>query len=178
MAVARQALTIVLTVAAGLAIVSVPLPPWALRWIVLAHVLAAFAFVAGYVGTNAMTEVARRTDSPAVRRSALDLSGWFDRRLNQTGGSAVLVTGVLSLLAFGYAITTPWVVASAVLFLTVPGLGGLYWAPLSRRIDAALAAGDDEEAARILRARRTIAISRLENSAVIIVIALMVLRPS
>ena len=71
---------------------------------ILAHVLAAFWFVAGYVGTNALTEIARRAATHDSRVAALALSDQFDRWLYQRGGMAVLLTGVLSWWAFGYAL--------------------------------------------------------------------------
>ena len=73
----------------------------------VAHVLAAFWFVAGHVGTNALTEIARRATTREARVAALALSDQFDRWLYQRGGTAVLVTGVLSWFVFGYALTTP-----------------------------------------------------------------------
>jgi len=39
--------------------------------VLLAHVLAAFVYGAGYVGTNVLTEFARRTDESELRRYAL-----------------------------------------------------------------------------------------------------------
>ena len=61
----------------------------------VAHVLAAFWFVAGYVGTNALTEIARRAATHEARVAALALSDQFDRWLYQRGGTAVLLTGAL-----------------------------------------------------------------------------------
>jgi len=133
----------------------------------LAHLLAAFAFVAGYAGTNVLTGLARRATSLDDRRAALRLAGAFDRRLNQRGGTAVIVTGPIVLLAFGYPFTAPWVVISTLLFLLVPSLGGLYGAPRARRIEAAVEAGDDATAAALLNAPRAVAVSRLENLAVV-----------
>jgi len=147
------------------------------RLALLAHIFAVLAFVSGYVGTNVMTEVARRADTLDGRRMALATAGHFDRWLNGRGGTAVILTGPITLLAFGYSVTAPWIVVSTALFLIVPVLGGAYWAPRARRIDAAIAAGDDEAAARLLRARRNVAISRLENTALALVVVLMVVRP-
>jgi hypothetical protein len=44
-------------------------------------VLAAFAYVAGYIATNVLTEFARRTDDLAFRREALRFSTRFDQLL-------------------------------------------------------------------------------------------------
>ena len=68
---------------------------------VLVHVLAAFWFVAGYVATNVCTEIARRSASDEECRAALTLSGRFDRWLNAPGGSAVAISGLLTLWVYG-----------------------------------------------------------------------------
>jgi uncharacterized membrane protein len=143
----------------------------------LLHILAAMAFVSGYVGTNVMTEVARRARTIDERRAALSTSALFDRTLNRRGGTAVIVTAPIVVWAFGYAVTTPWLLTSTVMFLAIPILGGLYWARIGRRLDDALARGDDEQAAMLLNDRRTVLVARLENLLVLAIIALMVLRP-
>jgi uncharacterized membrane protein len=143
----------------------------------LIHVLAAMAFVSGYVGTNVMTEVARRARTIDDRRAALSASGTFDRMLNQRGGTALIVTAPIVVWAYGYPLTTPWLLISTVMFLAIPTIGGLYWARIGRRLDEALAHGDDEQAAKLLNAPRTVLVSRLENLLVLAIIALMVLRP-
>jgi uncharacterized membrane protein len=147
------------------------------RLALLAHVIAAFMFMAGYVGTNLLTEIARRAATPGDRRSAIALSNRFDRTLLMPGGNAVLVTGLIALWVFGYSIATPWIVASTLLFLALPALGALYWARLGRQVDEALARDDDDTAATLLRNPRAVAISRFENIVVLTIVALMVLRP-
>jgi len=47
--------------------------------VLLVHVLAALAYGAGYIGTNLLTELARRTDDPVMRRQTLHFSGVLDR---------------------------------------------------------------------------------------------------
>ena len=63
------------------------------------------------------------------------------------------------------------------MFLAIPVLGGLYWARVGRRLDEALARGDDAQAAMLLNDPRSIVVARLENLLVLAIIALMVLRP-
>jgi uncharacterized membrane protein len=147
------------------------------RLALFAHLLAAFAFVAGYVATNVLTEMARRAATSADRRAALAYAGRFDRLLNAPGGTAVIVTGLAAVWAYGYAITTPWIVASGLLFLMLPLLGGLYWAPFGRQLEAAAQRGDDQAVRGLLNARRNVALSRLENLIVLALLALMVFRP-
>jgi len=141
-------------------------------------VLAAFVFIAGYVGTNLLTELARRNPDPAFRRSALSFSTMFDRRLNIPGATVVAPTGLLAVWAFGYSFLAPWVVAAIVLYLVLPLLGGLFWTRVGRRIHQALAADDQRTVDAVLRDPRNVAVSRIENLVVLAIVALMVLRPT
>lgn len=148
-----------------------------MRAALLLHVLAAFAYVAGYTATNVLTELARRTEDTGLRDAALGFSTRFDRLLNQTGGTAVAITGVLVWWAFGYPVLTGWLLAATVLYLAVMLLGIFYWGRVGRATDRAVAAGDQTAVLRMLHDRRNVAVSRAENLAVLAIIVLMVLRP-
>ena len=149
----------------------------AARLIILAHVLAAFAYGAGYTATNVLTELARRSDDPVVRRQALQFSGVFDRRFNITGGTLAGITGVIAVFVIGYSLLTPWIVAAIVIYVVIVGTGILFWGRVGREIDSAMAAGDEARVNALLRSRRNVAVSRAENALFITLIALMVLRP-
>jgi hypothetical protein len=144
---------------------------------VVAHVLAAFWFVAGYIGTNALTEIARRAATHDARVAALALSDQFDRWLYQRGGTAVLLTGAYAWLVFGYPLTTPWIVASLVLVVGIALLTGFYWRGYGQRVNAAIELGDDTATREILTDPRAVFLSRLENVMVLTIIVVMVLRP-
>ena len=139
--------------------------------------LAAFAYGAGYTATNVLTELARRTDDPVVRRQALQSSGVFDRRFNITGGTIAGITGVVAMFVFGYSLLTPWILAAIAIYVVIVGTGILFWGSVGRQIDTAAAAGDDARVSTLLRSPRNVAISRAENVLFITLIALMVLRP-
>ena len=141
------------------------------------HLLAVVVFMAGYIATNACTEFARHATNDDDRRAALAFSNRFDRLGAQYGGTGVIVTGIAAFLAYGYQVSAPWLIASSALFVGLPLLGILYWAPLARSIDAAEARGDGDEAQRLLTRPGTVALSRIENVAVVAIIALMVFRP-
>jgi uncharacterized membrane protein len=145
--------------------------------VILLHVLTAFVFGAGYVGTNVLTEVARRTDDVVFRRHALRLSGVFDRWLNQTGGTFAGITGLLAIFVFGYSVQVPWVLGSILLYVAIVGNGILFWGRVGRNVDRALAAGEEERVTLLLRSSRNVAVSRVENIGFVVLIALMVLRP-
>ena len=145
--------------------------------VVLAHVLAAFWFVAGYVGTNLCTEMARRSTTDDDCRSAILVSGRLDRWANRTGGTAVGLTGLLLLVVYGHALTTPWVFASIVLFALVVFGGIFFWGRFGGQVAAAAKAGDWPGVRRALSAPRILVYSRAENVVVVVIIGLMVLRP-
>jgi hypothetical protein len=89
----------------------------------------------------------------------------------------VTVSWPIVLWAFGYSITAPWVVASTAPLLLFPVLGGLYWAMRGEAIDVAITRSDDAAAALLLTAPRSVAVSRIEDLALVIIIVLMVSRP-
>jgi uncharacterized membrane protein len=146
--------------------------------VVVAHVLAAFWWFAGYAGTNICTELARRTTSDDDCRSAILISGRLDRLANRTGGTAAGLTGLLAVFVFGYTLTTLWVLASIVLFAFVVFGGALFWERFGAGVEAASAAGDWAGVRRSLNDPRIIAYGRIENLAVLAIILLMVLRPT
>ena len=148
-----------------------------LALVLLAHVLSAFWYVTGYVGTNLCTEMARRSTSDDECQSAILVSGRLDRWANRTGGTAVGLTGLLLLAVSGRALTTPWILASVVLFAAVVLSGIFFWHRFGGRVEAASAAIDWGGVRRALNEPRVIAYGRLENLAVLAIIVLMVLGP-
>jgi uncharacterized membrane protein len=145
--------------------------------VLLLHVLAAFAYVAGYVATNVLTELARRTDDPAFRKEALRFSTRFDRLLNVPGGMLVAITGIATALVFGYSLLSSWVLVASILYVLIVVTGIFFWGRVGREVDRAAAAGDGAAVQRELRRPRNVAISRLENLVLLTIIVLMVLRP-
>ena len=144
--------------------------------VLLLHVLAALVYGAGYVGTNLLTEQARRTNSSEQRRYALHFPGVLDR-LNMLGGTFAGITGIAAVFAVGYSIVAPWVLSSIVLYAVIVGTGIFFWGPIGRSIDGAMRAGDEVGATAILRSPRNIAVSRGENVLFLALVTLMVLRP-
>ena len=145
--------------------------------VLLLHVLAAFAYVAGYVATNVLTEFARRTNDASFRREALRFSTRFDRLLNAPGGTLVALTGIAAALVYGYSLTSGWVLAAIVLYALVVATGIFFWSRVGRDIDRMAASGDDAAVQRELRRPRNVAVSRVENLVLLAIIVLMVLRP-
>jgi uncharacterized membrane protein len=142
------------------------------------HVLAAFAYGAGYTATNVLTELARRTEDPDLRRHALHFSGVFDQSVNMPGGTLAGISGIAAMLVFGYSVLTAWVLAAIVLYVAIVATGILFWGRVGRAIDEAVRVGDDGRVRSLLRRPRNVAVSRAENVLFLALIALMVLRPT
>jgi uncharacterized membrane protein len=145
---------------------------------ILVHVLAAFWYVAGYIGTNLCTELARRARSDEECRAALNFSSRFDRVLNAPGGMAVGLSGLAGVWVLGYTLTTPWIALAVVLFAGIVLLGIFYWSTFGRRVASAMAADDWAGVRRLLTEPRIVLLSRLENVTVVVIVVLMVLRPA
>jgi uncharacterized membrane protein len=145
--------------------------------VALVHVLAALLYVAGYVGTNLLTEAARRSTDDVSLRAAIGFSGLFDRRLMIPFGTLTGLAGLVLTALNGYPWTAPWVVASIVLYGAVIAVGIVIWGRHGRRIATALAAGRLDDVRALLREPRYVALSRIENVVVAIIAALMVVRP-
>ena len=142
----------------------------------VAHVLAAFWFVAGYVGTNVLTEIARRATTHQARVAALALSDQFDRWLYQRGGTAVLLTGAVA----GWVRLPPHHALDHCLDRADSGnraRNGAHCRGYGQRVNEAIAAGDAAATGAILTDPKAVLLSRLENLAVLAIIVLMVLRP-
>ena len=146
------------------------------RLIILLHVLSAFVYGAGYIGTNVMTELARRTVDPLELGHVLHFSNVLDK-LNQFGGMAAGITGIAATFVFGYSLLTPWVIAASVLYAVIVVAGIVFWGRVGRETDRAMRAGELSRVIAILRSPRNIAASRLENALFVVLVSLMVLRP-
>lgn len=94
------------------------------------------------------------------------------------GGSLAGITGVLTLIVFGYSLLTPWLLASIVPYVVIVGTGILFWGRVGRAIDQATEVGDEARVSALLRSSRNVAISRAENVLFVALITLMVARPS
>lgn len=146
--------------------------------IALIHVGSALLYVAGYVGTNVLSEIARRTDDEPTLRAAIGFSGVFDRRFLIPFGTIGGIAGLALTALNGYAWTAPWVVGSVVLYVLVVGIGIVVWGRRGGLVEAALARDRLDEVRTVLREPRYVALSRAENLVVAAIVALMVLRPS
>lgn len=111
------------------------------RWVVLAHVLSAFWFVAGLVGRDVTLGKARRTRDVGVVAELAELAGRFDRLMVVPGSIAVFVLGLLTVWAQGRPLTGTgnwWLLTSLLLYLTLMPLIPLVFIPRGRIFERAL----------------------------------------
>lgn len=96
------------------------------QWLVLLHIISAFALIAGLVGREFTRAYARRQERIEIFTQLLGLSGWFEEKLVIPGSTALLVLGLVTAWArgwplFGVLQGSPinWLFVSLLLFLTI-----------------------------------------------------------
>ena len=96
------------------------------QWLVLLHIVSAFALVAGLVGRESTRAYARRQAQIDLFTQLIGLSGWFESKLVIPGSSALLVLGlgaawVRGWPLFGVLQGSPinWLFVSLILYLTL-----------------------------------------------------------
>jgi hypothetical protein len=145
--------------------------------VVLAHVLAAFWYVAGYVGTEPLHEMG----PPLDERRRLPRGDPRFRPARPLGDSVGGTCGRPSpgssrLGSSATALPRPgsWRRSCS----SPPCLGGIFfWQRFGGGVEAAAAAGDWTGVRRALNAHWAVVYGRIENLAVLAIIGLMVLRP-
>ena len=98
------------------------------QWLVLLHVISAFALIAGLIGREGTRAYARRQEKLDIFVPLIALSGWFENKLVIPGSNAVLVTGLASAWLRGWPLLgvlqgSPinWLFVSLLLYLaTIP----------------------------------------------------------
>ena len=150
----------------------------------LFHVLVAFVFVAGLLGRWVLLSRAQASDDVERTHLLAEAARPFERMV-VIGSMLVLPAGLLAGWARGYDVAglgASWVLLSAILFVSILPLVPLVFLPAGRRFDAAMAearaAGKVTPALRAAFGDRRVALARTyELSAVVIIIAFMVLKP-
>ncbi|GAB1430556.1 hypothetical protein MASR2M18_13890 [Ignavibacteria bacterium] len=96
------------------------------------------------------------------------------------GGTLLLLSGLAMGIMRPYLFGSAWYVTSLILFLTALGFGPLVLSPKSRPIKELLKnhSGDDIPAEYYVLAKKLFFAERIENIIFLIIIALMILKPS
>lgn len=151
-------------------------------WVVLLHVLTAFAFVAGLVGRDVAIAQARRSNDLASITTLLVVANRFDS-IVKVGSIAVLVFGVIAMVVGDLSLAdNGWLVASIALFVAVGLLVPTVFLPRGKVFERALAdarrRGDvTPELTAAFRDRAVSLARNAELVIVVVIIGLMVLKP-
>ena len=153
-----------------------------MEWAVLTHVLVAFGFVAGMVGRNVTIAQARRSRDITAVTELMAAASRFDL-LVKVGSLGVLVLGLLAMFIGELSLSEHgWLVVSLVLYVTLGALVPLVFVPRGKVFDAAMAGARQhgEVTHELTTAFRDPVVSVARNAemvAVVVIIALMILKP-
>jgi uncharacterized membrane protein len=151
-------------------------------WVVLLHVLVAFAFVAGLVGRDITIAQARRSGDIASVSSLLEVADRFDT-IVKIGSIAVLVFGLVAMFMGDLTLSdNGWLVASLALYVALGLLVPIVFVPRGRVFERALAEARQrgEVTPELTAAFHDPAVSIARNAelvAVVVIIGLMVTKP-
>jgi Predicted integral membrane protein (DUF2269) len=112
------------------------------EWVVLAHVLTAFWFVAGLLGRNITMARARTASDLRLLDELVTLSGRFERMMVIPGSIAVVLLGLLAAWALGQPLAGSnnwWLLTSLLLFVAIGVLVPVVFLPHGKVFEHALA---------------------------------------
>jgi hypothetical protein len=159
------------------------------QWLVLLHVISAFAMTAGLVGREFTRAYARRQEKLETFVQLNGLSGWFENKLVIPGSNAVLLLGLAAAWARGWPLLgvlqgSPinWLFVSLLLYLTFIPLVIFIFLPRGKILGQKLAAAQSQGTiSPELRGAMEDPVVRaahvFEAVAVIVIIYLMVMKP-
>jgi uncharacterized membrane protein len=141
----------------------------------LIHISAAIVAV----GTNISYDywLHRAGTDRARLLDALEGIRTLDRRLANPAYGVLLITGLAMVFNVGYPLTTFWVAAAIVLYVLVAAIGIVGFAPVRRR-QRAEAARDPTSADYRRIARRANLLGVVTVGALVVILFLMVFRPT
>ena len=148
----------------------------AAKLVLFLHLCSAIVLIAGVLGGNVLGVMARRAPDLEHRRSIVALGQPFERMATVAVPLTVL-SGLVTLMLYGYAITDLWVLATGGVILVLVAIQILFWNKVGPQVHLALERGDDAAAVALMRDPRAVAIGRIEVGLGFLIVALMVFRP-
>ncbi|HET6845349.1 MAG TPA: DUF2269 family protein [Anaerolineales bacterium] len=142
----------------------------------LLHVMAAVTAVGANLTYRFWIRQAAR--EPANLAFVLASIRVIDRRVANPGYGLLLVTGLLMALTLRLPLTTPWLLSALFLYVLAALLGVLAYAPVTRRQRAILASDGFESPSYLKTARRAEVLGLLVTGDVVIIVFLMVVKPT
>ncbi len=153
------------------------------EWLLLLHVLAAFAMVASSVVFTALALALLGVDRPSTAL-ALFRVGRPASFLIAVGGMGTLVLGIwLAIYVDGYELWDAWIAGALVLWLVTGGAGdrvGRHFTAAQQRAERLVAEGNDMPSAdlgAVLRATRPLILHAISVAALLGIVLLMIFKP-
>lgn len=155
----------------------------------LLHVFAAFWLITGIIGRYVINKKASESKDMQVVCALMPASGVFEQAMVLPGSFAVLAAGLVTAWAQGWPIlgflqggSSNWVLASLVLFLTIIPLIRFVFVPRGKMFEAAFndAAAKGQVTPELSAAFRDPLVRAAhiyEFGAIVVIVALMVLKP-
>jgi uncharacterized membrane protein len=142
------------------------------------HIIGAIALVGGSISASVLGHLARRAPGLVERRHiVLTVSPPLERMVGISVPITV-VSGLVTLMLFGYSITDLWVLGTGLLIVANVLIQTQYWAKVGPRVHDALEGGDDAAAVALMRDPKSVAMGRIEVGLGFGIVALMVFRPN
>lgn len=149
--------------------------PEALAALKLAHVLLAIVAVGANLTFPLWIRLAER--DPAHLRFTLLGIRWLDRYVAIPAYGLLALTGLALAVLGGFPLTKAWLAVSIALYAGVAVLGFAVYRPVARARVAALDGGSSGDLAYRRARRQARALDSLVIAAVLVILALMVLKP-
>lgn len=140
------------------------------------HVVSAIFLLGGVIGGNVLGEMARRAPDLERRRDVVALGAPFER-MTTIAVPVTVISGLVTMLLFGYPITSLWILATGAVIVVIVAIQVLFWNKVGPRVHDALGRGDDPAALALMRDPRAVMIGRVVDGLGFLIVALMVFRP-
>lgn len=140
------------------------------------HILAAIVAVGSNI-TYGVWSVRAQGDSAHIGFTLKGIKFLDDRIANPAYG-LVLLTGLVMVFVGHWSITSLWIIAALVLFVAVAAIGFAYFTPLVRNQIRLVDAGDTSSPEFERLARRNAMIGPILGVMVLVILAMMVFKPS
>lgn len=143
--------------------------------LLLVHIAAAAVAVGTSVSLPLWIDAAER--EPAHLAFTLRRVRWLDRHVATPAYGVVALSGLAVVLSRGISLTQGWLVASIVIYLAIAIAGFALYRPVSRARLAAVDRGGPSDPDYVRARRRARRLDRWVVGGVLVILALMVLKP-
>lgn len=142
------------------------------------HILAAMVYVTGYIGGALLQVWAGRATDWSTRATLMHAANVFSTRILVPGFVAAAVLGIITAVVLGYPVMSGWVLYALIVYAVLLVIGLAYWTPLGKKIDAAIASRNEGTFAALRDRPSTLYVSIFDGILLLLLIYLMVVKPS